>query len=101
MNTIYKKSGYNIYSVSGGYIIHNTRKKFSDGHTHINNFNTAKYLIDLCIHKSIPNRKCEYFFISLSRITNDRKYKYRLLTTLENLTKEQVLDKDLYNVKPL
>lgn len=103
MNTIYKKGGFSIYKASGGhgYIVHNTRKEFQDGHTHINNFKTAEYIVNLCIHRSIPKGKSKYIFISLARITDNRKYRYRLLTTLEDITKEQILDKDLFTVKPL
>ena len=53
MNRIYKKLEYNIYQFDNEYIVHNTKKEFKIGHSHIKNFKTAKFLIDLSIHKSL------------------------------------------------
>lgn len=89
MNRVYKKQNYNIYQSDNDYIIHNTKKEFSEGHTHINNFKTAKYLINLCIHKTIPDRKYEYFIVSLARITDDNSYRSKLLKILDNKRKPQ------------
>lgn len=75
MVRVYKKAYFNIYSdYNGEYIIHNTKKEFSQGHTHIRDFNTAKYLVNLAIHKSVPNRKLPYFIESLTRISTDKDY---------------------------
>lgn len=78
MVCVYKKRNYVIYSNREGFIIHNKNKDFQNGHSHINNFSTAKYLIDLSIHSRIPNRESLYFIESLIRISNDSDYKSRL-----------------------
>lgn len=75
MVLLYKKREFRIYGNNDEYIIHNSKKEFSEGHTHINNYKTAKWLIDLAIHKSIPNRKKRYFLESLIRISTDNTYK--------------------------
>lgn len=75
MVLLYKKREFRIYGNNDEYIIHNSKKEFSDGHTHINNYKTAKWLIDLAIHKSIPNRKKRYFLESLIRISTDNTYR--------------------------
>ena len=50
-------------------------KDFSIGHTHINNFNTAKFLVDLALHKSLPKKKItNYLLDSLIRISTDSSY---------------------------
>lgn len=91
MSTVYRKAEYNVYKErKGTYVIHNTKKKFSEGHTHTNGLKTSKYLIDLCIYKSIPNTKCKRFFISLTRITDDDKYKKKLIDVLENRCKKKL-----------
>lgn len=84
MNQICSKQNYNIYKASGGFIIHNTAKEFKDGHTHLNSFKSAKYLVDLAIHKSIPYHLDRYRLISLSRITEDEEYKRKILELLQN-----------------
>ncbi len=84
MNTIYRKHNYNIYGVSNDeFIVHNSRKSFQEHHTHIRNFNTAKYLIDLSLHKTLPKRLPEYLLISLIRLSDDEQYSSKLLTLLE------------------
>lgn len=76
MNIIYSKKNYNIYIVDRQcFIIHNTKKKFEDGHTHIKNYNTAKYLINLCIHRSIPEKHLsDYLLESIVRLSTDTEY---------------------------
>lgn len=78
MVLLYKKREFRIYGNNDEYIIHNSKKEFSDGHTHINNYKTAKWLINLAIHKSIPNRKKKYFLESLIRISTDNTYRNSL-----------------------
>ena len=75
MVRVYKKAYFNVYSdYNGEYIIHNTKKEFQNGHTHIREFGTAKYLVDLALHRSLPNRRLKYFIESLIRISNDSDY---------------------------
>lgn len=83
MVCVYRKKHYAIYSNQEGFIIHNTNKEFSIGHTHINNYNTAKYLVNLAYYKRLPNRKCDYFIESLIRITDDNAYKRLLNNNLK------------------
>ena len=80
MVCVYKKAYSKIYSDHEDcYIIHNTKKPFHEGHTHINNFNTAVYLINLALHKSVPNRNLKYFIHSLIRISTDKEYINKLM----------------------
>ena len=85
-----KKMKYiNIYSDrTGSYVVHNTKKEFSQGHTHINNFNTAKYIAYLVIYKKLPknNHLSIYLIDSVIRLSNDHKYINQM-----KLLKEQVL----------
>ena len=75
MVRVYKKAYFNVYSdYNGEYIIHNTKKEFQNGHTHIREFGTAKYLVNLALHRSLPNRRLKYFIESLIRISNDADY---------------------------
>lgn len=84
MNQIYSKKHFNIYRVANGYIVHNTEKSFKDGHTHLNGFESAKYVIDLALHKSIPYHLDKYRLISLTRITDDEVYANKIRELLEN-----------------
>lgn len=80
MVRVYKRKYFNLYSDdSGEFIIHNTKKDFKDGHTHIRNYNTAKFLIDLALHKTVPKKKLNrYLYQSLIRITDDDSYRKKI-----------------------
>ncbi len=81
---VYSKAEYIIIKVSNCFIIINRKKGFASGHSHIKSFSTAKYLIDLAIHKSIPNHLSQYLLISLSRISEDREYQAKIEALLKN-----------------
>lgn len=87
---IYSKDKYNIYLADTGCIVHNTRKEFEAGHTHIDSYKTAKYLIDLALHKSMPHHLSRYLLISLIRITDDAEYSGRIAALLSNKKRKQV-----------
>ena len=89
MNRVYKKRHYNLYQFGNEYIIHNTRKDFNVGHTHINNYKTAVFLIDLSLHKSIPRHICNYFLESLCRISDDKKYTQKLKLIIQQRENER------------
>lgn len=71
-----KMKYYDIYSnQKGGFIVYNRRKEFSEGHTHINNFKTARYIAYLSLYKKKPKGKLSPYLIeSIVRISDDKKY---------------------------
>lgn len=73
-NQIYQNRQFKIYKTLEGYIVHNSHKPFEQGHTHILNFNTAKYIVYLSVHKVIPKRLNNYLLVSLIRISEDSNY---------------------------
>lgn len=82
MVVIYKKKNYKIYDVGKEYIVHNTSLPFEGHHSHINNYNTCKYIIDLCIYKTVPHHLSDYLLVSILRLSNDKQYKYKIETLL-------------------
>ena len=90
MVRVFKKANFNVYTdFNGEYIIHNMHKPFASGHTHIKEFSTAKYLINLAHHRSLPNRNLKYFIESLMRISDDEKY----IRKLQELSKTRLKKK--------
>lgn len=83
LNTVYRKKKYKIYSAGNEYIIHNSNLDFENHHTHISNFNTCVYIINLCIHKSVPKHLSDYLLISIIRLTDDNVYKKQIENKLE------------------
>ena len=84
MVRVCKVKFFNIYSnFKNGYIVHNTKKHFEEGHTHIHNYNKAKSIIDLAVRKKLPNTPRAWEIESLIRIVKDKKYKDRLRSLLE------------------
>lgn len=71
---IYQRKEYAIYKVKRGYIIHNTKKKFEEGHTHVYNYNKAKSLIDLAVRRKLPNTPKKWEIECLLRILTDDDY---------------------------
>ena len=76
MVRVYKIKNFDIYSNhDGGFIVYNRNKPFSQGHTHINNYNTAKYIAKIASYKSMPKKNISnYLKESLIRISNDKDY---------------------------
>ena len=63
-NKVYEKQGYIILRVRNGYIVYNTNKVFSEGHTHLKSFTMAKTLIDNCIKHKRPKTN-NYYVITI------------------------------------
>ncbi len=97
MLLVYKKKNFKIFAADKGYIIHNTKKPFQDGHTHINNYNTAKYLVDLSIHESMPHHLYIYFLVSLRRLSNSNSYSQKLDNLIVIKTEKKTDDIKYYN----
>lgn len=77
MVRVSKMKYMNIYSNSkNDFIVHNTHKDFAEGHTHINNFDTAKYIAYLALYKRMPkdNHLSIYLIESVIRISDDEVY---------------------------
>lgn len=90
MNIIYHKRNYNIYSVDRKeFIVHNVDLPFDKHHTHINKFTTAKYLINISLHKTVPKRLSDYLLISLIRLSDDSDYIDRLYMMLQENRSER------------
>ena len=67
----------NIYSDSNGnFIVHNTRKEFSVGHSHLKSYNTAKYVAYLVAHSKIPKKHhlSDYLYQSVIRVSSNKNY---------------------------
>lgn len=82
---IFQRKEYAIYKVKRGYIVHNTKKHFEEGHTHIHNYNKAKSIIDLAVRKKLPNTPRKWEIESLIRIVKDKEYKKQLINLLLEL----------------
>lgn len=75
MVRVFKQKYFNLYSnFDNGYIIHNTHKPFEEGHTHLNNYDTARYLIKLAYYHKVPKQLSIYLIDSLIRISLDEYY---------------------------
>lgn len=97
MNVIYKKKNFKIYDAGNGFIVHNSNLDFGDHYTHINNFDTCKYIIDLSIHKSIPKHLSDYLLESLIRLSNDKKYINKIKLCMTSKKKNTNNYKQRYN----
>lgn len=84
INQIYTKEEFVIVKMDTEYIVINKNKKFKNGHTHIRNFKTAKYLIDMIIFRRIPNHLPIYLLVSLKRLSDDEIYTHKINGLIES-----------------
>ena len=92
MVRVTKMKYFNIYSNNYGYIVHNTKKRFEEGHTHIKNFNTAKYVAYLSLYKKLPkkNHLSTYLIESVIRVSSDRKYIAKLNSLKDSINNKKI-----------
>ena len=81
-NQIYSNRHFKIYTTYEGFIVHNARKPFKYGHTHIDKFSTAKYLTKLAYSRTVPKHLSAYLLVSLIRISDDKEYQDKLRKVL-------------------
>lgn len=72
-----------ILQVGHEYIAVNQDKVFKHGHTHIQSFKQAEYLVNMSLHKRIPNHLSEYMLTSLVRLSNDPQYTEKINALIE------------------
>ena len=80
---IFQRKEYSIYQAGDGYVVHNTNKRFENGHTHVSNFYKAKILVILAIKRQIDDKLTKHDIESLIRLTNDNRYRNQLINKLE------------------
>ena len=72
---VFSKKHFRIIKEGDGFIVYNMNKPFKHGHTHIGNYNTAKYILNLAYYSSIPQKRTSnYLLESIIRISNDTDY---------------------------
>ena len=72
---VFSKKHFRIIKEGDGFIVYNMNKPFKNGHTHISNYNTAKYILNLAYHSSIPQKRTsDYLLQSIIRISTDSGY---------------------------
>ncbi len=82
-NQIYQKGDFVILAVKNGYIVHNMKKHFDFGHTHLTKYKSAKSLIFLARFKKMPRKAGAYFLESLIRVSTDYEYINKLTSELK------------------
>lgn len=84
---VYNHNQYYIQEVySGkqkGYILANRNKNFADGHSHLNNFRAAKYVLFLAEKQKLPNDLDSYRMMSLYRILEDGPFREKVLQLIQ------------------
>lgn len=76
---LYRKDNFVIFKAGHGVIVQNTSKDFSDGHSHLRNFKSAKDAIRFVQKKKIPKRVRGYYLMTLYRISSDEEYKRKVM----------------------
>lgn len=83
MNQVYQRGDYKVYSIDEEFIVHNTKKDFQEGHTHIRNFNACKKIIACCIEHKLPHDLPRYLLISIARVATG-EFQQKALELIEN-----------------
>lgn len=83
---VFKKGCFGVYRVArDGFVVHNTRKDFSEFHTHINNYKAAKEICIAAHCHRIPDSFNIYLLHSLERISSDQDYLNQLTKRIDSL----------------
>ena len=82
---VYRYAEYKIFKVGNGYVVHNTLKPFKYGHTHITDFNTAKYIVHLSKFRIIPKHLSLYLWNSLERVSTGKEYRLKIRCVIDEL----------------
>lgn len=93
---IYERREYIILRVKKGYVVYNTKKRFENGHTHLQSFEMSKTIIDNCIKKKRPKTNSLYLLESHIRVTNDSKYK-KILEEILDSKQDRTKDNKYHN----
>lgn len=88
INSLYERNGYKVFKSDDCYIVQNCN---IDGfvHSHIKNYKTCLWIIDLSIKKKCPFDLPKYLVISLIRLTNDEKYLQKLNGILDKKNRKK------------
>jgi len=70
----YSENGFILFQCGDGFIVYNTAKPFSQGHSHLRGFKPCKDAIFFVTHGKIPKRTNFYYLRTLQRLSNDEKY---------------------------
>jgi hypothetical protein len=71
---IYEHNGFVIFPCGDSYIVYNTAKQFSKGHSHLRGFKPCKDAIFFVTYRKIPKRTNFYYLRTLQRLSVDEKY---------------------------
>lgn len=83
MKPLFSKDRYEVYEMHDGYIIHNIRIPWREGHTHLKTLNICRTLIDMALYKKIPRTRSNYILTSLTRISDDDRYREKVQSLIE------------------
>ena len=67
-----------------GYILFNMERDFKTAHSHLNNFNSAKYLIKLMKKEILPYDLDLYRLESICRVATDGLYREKAIKFMRN-----------------
>ena len=82
-NCIFQRGEFVILKVGNAYIVVNRNKIFKYGHTHVNSYATAEYVINMARYRRLPRHLSPYLLTSLIRISKDEAYIEKIRTLIE------------------
>lgn len=85
---IYKRYGFHIIRAHNGYIVHNTRKPWVEGHTHLYSYKSAIDAIYFVANCEVPQKGGLYYLTSLQRLTRNCQYTQLLEERKDEIKKQ-------------
>jgi hypothetical protein len=76
---LYKRKDFVVFKYKKSFIVHNTKKLFEEGHTHIENYHMCKIVIDNVLKSRVPKTTNTYLLISHVKLSTNEHYKKTLL----------------------
>jgi hypothetical protein len=88
MAVLSENGPYVIYHSADGVILQN-RDMEGFAHTHLNNLNTAEWIMGLSLKRKLPRDIPRYLLISLIRVNEDGEYRKKAEELLENRKRKE------------
>lgn len=77
-HAIFRRHEFVVLKSHGGYILINTKKCFSNGHTHLSSLNSCISIVKLIERKEMPKNQSRYFLTSILRVNRDKEYELKI-----------------------
>lgn len=83
---VFRRKQYVLIKKRDYYMVVNTYKEFSDGHTHIQSKDVGVIMIKNLVEGKLPETRNVHLLESYLRVASDKKYKQQIIRLIDNIS---------------